>query len=80
MIILYIVFTQFAISLIIYKQEEKTMAEFCPKCFIKLNPEFSRSDLKIVKEPTLCEGCGEIVPKIVIGIKEYAVYYRKKSK
>ena len=56
------------------------MAEFCPKCFIKLNPEFSRSDLKIVKEITLCEGCGEIVPKIVIGIKEYALYYRKKSK
>ena len=53
------------------------MAEFCPKCFIKLNPEFSRSDLKIVKEITLCEGCGEIVPKIVIGITEYALYYRK---
>ena len=56
------------------------MAEFCPACFIKFNPEFSKSDLKIVKEPTLCEGCGEIVPKIVIGIKEYALYYRKKSK
>ena len=56
------------------------MAEFCPECFIKLNPEFSMSDLKIIKEPTLCEGCGKIVPKIVIGIKEYALYYRKKSK
>lgn len=56
------------------------MAEFCPECFIKLNPEFSKSDLKIIKEPSLCEGCGEIVPKIVIDIKEYALNYRKKSK
>ena len=53
------------------------MAEFCPECFIKLNPEFSKSDLKIIKEPSLCEGCGEIVPKIVIDVKEYALNYRK---
>ena len=56
------------------------MAEFCPEGFLKLNPEFTKSDLVIIRGQELCEGCGEIVPKIVIGIKEYALHYRKKSK
>lgn len=46
------------------------MAEFCPECFVKLNPEFTKDDLVIVKELDLCEGCGKIVDEIVLSIKE----------
>lgn len=48
------------------------MAEFCPKCFIKLYPELSRKDLIIIKESDLCEGCGKIVDETVLKIKPLA--------
>lgn len=80
MIILYIVFTQFEIPLIIYKQEEKIMAEFCPECFLKLNPEFTKSDLVIIRGQELCEGCGKIVSKTVLNIKESSRNKLKKQK
>lgn len=50
------------------------MAEFCPECFIKLNPEFTRKDLVIIKDTDLCEGCGKIVDAIVLSIKESSLY------
>ena len=50
------------------------MAEFCPECFLKLNPEFTKDDLVTIKEPDLCEGCGKIVNKTVLSIKESALY------
>lgn len=50
------------------------MSKFCKDCFIKLNPEFSEQDLKTCKEETLCEGCGKIVPAIVIGIRERSLW------
>ena len=42
--------------------------------FLKLNPKFTKEDLIIVKEPDLCEGCGEIVNKTVLMIKESSLY------
>ena len=50
------------------------MSEFCKDCFIKLNPKFSEQDLKTCKEENLCEGCGKIVPAIVIGIRERTLW------
>lgn len=50
------------------------MAEFCPECFIKLNPEFDKSDLVIVKGKDLCEGCGKIVDEIALSIKKTSLH------
>ena len=50
------------------------MAEFCKDCFLKLNPELRAEDLKVCKEDDFCEGCGKIVPVIVVGIKEQSLW------
>lgn len=46
------------------------MAEFCKKCFLELNPEFTEKDLVIIKGAELCEGCGKIVEEAVLKVKE----------
>ena len=56
------------------------MAEFCPEFFLKLNPEFTKSDLVIIRGQELCEGCGKIVSKTVLNIKESSLYKLKKQK
>ena len=56
------------------------MAEFCPECFLKLNPEFTKSDLVIIRGQELCEGCGKIVSKTVLNIKESSLHKLKKQK
>ena len=56
------------------------MAEFCPECFLKLNPEFIKSDPVVIRGQELCEGCGKIVSKTVLNIKESSLYKLKKQK
>ena len=56
------------------------MAEFCTECFLKLNPEFTKSDLVVIRGQELCEGCGKIVSKTVLNIKESSLYKLKKQK
>lgn len=46
------------------------MAEFCPDCFLKFNPDLSKNDLITVETIDLCEGCGEIVNEIVLFVKK----------
>lgn len=50
------------------------MAEFCIECFLKQNPEFTKEDLVIIKDPDLCEGCGKIVDKVVLSIKNASLH------
>lgn len=61
-------------------KEEIITAEFCKDCFLKLHPEFREGDLKLCKEEDLCEGCGNIVPTTVVGIKEQSLWKIKKQK
>ena len=58
------------------------MAEYCIDCFIKLHPILQRSDLIIVNERDLCEGCGKEVKQTVFDIKESALkkLQRERSK
>ena len=46
------------------------MSEYCPDCFLALNPEYKKSDLIIIKDPDLCEGCGKIVKECVLDVKK----------
>lgn len=50
------------------------MAEFCVECFLKLHPELKKSDLIIIRETDLCEGCGKIVRKTVLDVRESSLY------
>ena len=38
-----------------YESVEINMAEFCRDCFLKLNPEFDKSDLVMCRGEELCE-------------------------
>lgn len=50
------------------------MAEFCVECFLKMHPELKKSDLVIVRGAELCEGCGKIVRKTVLDVRESSLY------
>lgn len=49
------------------------MSEFCKNCFLKIHPKLRPSDLIMVYEPELCEGCGKIVSETVLDIKTEAL-------
>ena len=53
-----------------YKQKEKTMSEFCPECFLKLHPEYTKNSLVVMRGLDWCEECGKEVNKIVINVQE----------
>lgn len=50
------------------------MAEFCKDCFLKLNPEFNKSDLVMCRGEELCEGCGKWVNKTVLCVRKKSLW------
>ena len=45
------------------------MAEFCPECFLKLHPEYTKHSLVVMRGLDWCEECGKPVNKIVINVQ-----------
>ena len=46
------------------------MAEFCPECFLKLHPEYTKHSFVVMRGLDWCEECGKEVKKIVINVQE----------
>ncbi len=46
------------------------MAEFCPECFLKLHPEYTKHSLVVMRGLDWCEECEKPVKKIVINVQK----------